>query len=160
MGTKGRTDIQNQYNQQTARLNEVYNSQVNALEGEKNTQLASIANWFAGAQQQVKQLVGQAGLGRSQDLQALATNVYNQAISAVNQLNTYYLNKKATLETWAMNQSKSIGELTQNLSAVGNYMASSPQLGSPMVTSEGQYYIPYGAGSTSTREKNIFGQYI
>lgn len=155
LGTKQRGDIQYQYQTQRTRLNELYNDQVSQLESQKNSNIASIANWFAGAQSQIRQMMGQVGINRAKDLEQISLNAYNLALQSLQTVQTNYTNNVNALKSWAMYKSQNIDELVSNMNQIGSYVASGKlNVGTPQVGSNGQYYLPYGAGSYSTTDKN------
>lgn len=162
LGTQARGDILSQANQRMQQIGDIYNTEVNRLDTEKNSRIGQIADWFNSAQNAVRGQIGGAGLNKERDIQTLSTNIYNQALSAMQTLQAETANRRSTLETWAANNSKSVGELVQNLKSVGSSM---PQFqginaGMPQVTSEGNYYVPTGYGANTTEKRDLFGNII
>lgn len=161
MGTKAWGDILSQVNDRMNQIGDIYNTEVNRLETEKNTRMGQIADWFNQAQNQVRQSIGQAGLGRSQDLQSLSQQIYNRALTAMQQLQAESANRRASLESWAMNNSKSVSELVKNMQTVQQMPGfQGINGGMPQVMSNGQYYVPSGYGGSSTEKKDLFGNII
>ena len=160
MGSKARGDIQSQVSSRLNQIGDIYNTEINRLDSEKNAQLANIANWFNESQNQIRGMIGQAGLGRAQDLQALATNVYNQAIQAMQQVQAQQAQRRNVLESWAASNSSNARELAANLQSVGSSLPQFQGISTqtPQFTQEGSYYVP-GSASTS-QERDIFGNLI
>lgn len=162
MGTQARGDIQSQVSQRMQQIGDIYNQETGRLKNDYQTRIAGIADWFNQAQNQVRSQIGQAGLGRSQDLQGLSQNIYNQALSAMQSLQAEASNRRQALETWAMNNSKSVQELVSNMQGAQQV----PQFtginaGMPSVDSGGNFQLPAaGYGATSTQKKDIFGNPI
>lgn len=157
MNTKARGDILNTSNSRLNQINDIYNSEFNRLDSEKNQKINQIAQWFNEAQNSVRSQIGQAGLGRSQDLQALSNNIYNQAIQAVQNASQMAANQRAVLEQWATYNSSNIQQLSQNMKAISQIpQFQGIQGGMPTVTSEGGYYLPIGYGGYSNK-RDMFG---
>lgn len=157
MGTKARGDIMSQANSRLQQIGDIYNSEKNRLESEKNTRLAQISDWFSQAQQQIKGQIGQAGLGRSQDLQNLSATIYNQALTAMQTLQAQQQQRSQALETWALNNSKTVQEAIKNIQTVGQSLPQFNGLnsGMPQVTSQGNMFVPVGYG-TGEEKKGLF----
>lgn len=160
MGSKARGDIQAQAGERLAQIGDIYNSELNRLESEKTQQMASISQWFSEAQQAMKTQLAQAGLNRSQDLQAASQTLYNQALSMMQNYQAEQANRRSSLEQWALNNSKTVQEAVSNLQT----MAQLPQYqgiqgGMPTVSSEGQPNLfGFGAfGGNTDERKGIFG---
>lgn len=159
LGSQARGDIQTQVSQRMQQIGDIYNQESGRLKSEYDTRIAGIADWFNQAQNQIRGQIGQAGLGRSQDLQSLSQNIYNQALNAMQTLQAETSNRKQALETWAMNNSKSVQELAQNMQSVQQLpQFSGINAGMPSVDSGGNYTLPAaGYGATSTKERDLFG---
>jgi hypothetical protein len=159
MGTKARGDIMTQVSDRMNQIGDIYNQETTRLKSDYQTRINGIADWFNNAQNQVRSQIGQAGLGRSQDLQGLSQQIYNQALSAMQTLQGEMSNKKSALETWAMNNSKTVQELAtkmQSLQQVPQFSGLSA--GMPSVDSSGNYTLPAtGYGSTTEKDKGLFG---
>lgn len=161
MGTKARGDIMTQANDRINQINDIFNSESNRLKSDYQTKLGSIANWFNEAQNSIRSQIGQAGLGRSQDLQALSQNIYNQALQAMQTLQAETANRRSMLETWAANNSKTVGELVRNMQTVQQMPGySGITSGMPQVTSEGNMYVPTGYGAQGNTKDKLFGNII
>lgn len=162
MGSKARGDIMSQVSDRMNQIGDIFNNEKNRLESEKNTRVAQIADWFNGAQNQIRSQIGQAGVGRSQDIQALSTNVYNQAMQAMQTVQGEMANRRSSLESWAMSNSKNVQELMANMQGAQQMPGfQGLQGGMPQVTAEGRQFLPTGAGAVSntTEDQNrgIFG---
>jgi hypothetical protein len=160
MGTKGRGDILTQANDRMNQIGDIYKSETNRIQSDLTSRMGQIADWFNQAQNQVRSQIGQAGLGRQKDIQALSQNIYNQALNAMQTLQTETANRKSQLEAWAQNNSKSVGELMQNMQQVQQMPAfQGIQASVPQVTAEGSMFVPTGYGA-NTQKKDLFGNPI
>lgn len=167
MATKQRSNvmsdtssIMDDINARETNLNNIYNTETNNLEQQKNTQIQQIASWFADAQNQVRQAKASGQLGKSRDLQSLSKDMLNQAIQAVNQINSEITQRKQMLEQWAMGISDNINSLKSNMQGISQFDPNLPQsqslYGNPQVSpNNGSMYYP--GGSSEEQEKGLFG---
>lgn len=133
-------------------VNEQYNSAVNSLRAEYDQGMQRIAQWFAGAQNEVRQLVANGQLNKQQDLQALSRDLLNNALAMKNTITQNAQNRYNALLEWAANNSSNIGQLTSNIASI-------PQaLGQPSVDSTGNLFqAPIGTGGFDNQDnRNIF----
>ncbi len=162
MGTRERANIMNQVQQRTQQIGDIYNQESNRLKSDLDTKTASIATWFNDAQNQLRQQIGQAGLNKQKDIQALSQQIYTQAINAYQQLQGETKQRQSMLEQWALNNSKSVQEAVtnmQSLSQMPQFQGLGQQL--PQGSMEGQTAAPIGFGATgSTQKRDIFGNII
>lgn len=161
MGTKARGDIMSQASDRLNQISDIYNSEVNRLQSDLNTRINEIADWFNNAKGTIMQQVGSAGLNKQKDIQALATNMYNQALQATQAIQQEAAQRQQILQTWAANNATNVQQLITNLKQVQQM----PQFqglssGSPQVTTEGNYYVPTGYGTNTTQKKDLFGNII
>lgn len=160
MGTKERGNIMKQAQDRVSQIGDIYNSEVNRLQSDLTNNMAQISQWFSEQQATLKQQLGQAGLGRSQDLQNASQNLYNQALGEMQRIQAEVSNRRSSLESWALSNSKTVQEAIANMNSVSNSM---PQFqgiqgGMPQVTAEGQQYIPSGYGATEEQKnRGLFG---
>lgn len=154
LGSRGAGDSSaaNQYqfalskeaSKQTGQLNEFVNSQTNTLKANYDTQINQIAQWFNDAQNQVKQMVAQGQLQKSQDINNLSRSILDQAMQARAQLQQNAQNRYNALLEWAAGNSTNISQLQQNIAAI-------PQaIGAPQIDSSGNIFAaPTGFGNTN-----------
>lgn len=163
-GTRQRGDVMSQTSDQLQEINtrgenltNIYNTEVNNLEQIKNSKVAEIAQWFANAQNQIRQAQASGQLSKSQDLASLSKDILNQAISQMNTINQEVSNRRSALESWAIGQSQNIQQLKSNLQNVSNFSASLPQAqqiaGTPNVDSGGNIRVATGTGMYSDEER-------
>lgn len=159
MGTQQRSNVM----QDTARiladvdarendLRNIYNTEINNLGAQRDSQIQQVAMWFADAQNQIRQAKSQGQLGKSQDLSNLSRDLLNNAIARVNQIEAAALNRKQALEQWAMGVSENIGQLKSNMNSISDVSYSMPQAqtiaGAPTVDSSGNMATNFrGAGT-------------
>jgi hypothetical protein len=152
LGTKARSEIMTQANTRVNQINDIFNTETNRLKNELNTSIANIANWFNNAQNQVRQT-------KSQNATGLAENIYNQALSALQTVQTEMANKRSALETWALNNSKTVAEAISNIKAVDQSMPQFTGLSGTLPTAQrNNFYYP--GSNTSTAQRDIFGNII
>lgn len=161
MGTKARGDIMSQASERLNQISDIYNSEVNRLQSERDTRINEVADWFNNAKGTIMQQIGSAGLNKQKDIQALATNMYNQALQATQAIQQEAAQRQQILQTWAANNATNVQQLIGNLRQVQQL----PQFqginsGMPQVTSEGNYYVPMGYGTNTTQKRDIFGNII
>jgi len=125
MGNRQRGDvastyagIQNDTNDREFKLNTTYNSEINNIRIERDNRINQIATWFSEQQNNIRQMQAEGRLRKGQDLQNLTMNMYNQAMNAVNQANSEAQNRRLMLDQWAMNNSRNIQQLQQNLAGI------------------------------------------
>lgn len=171
LGTQQRSDVMNQTSkimadigQRESQLNSIYNTETNNLKLELDQAMSGIASWFADAQNQLKQLQASGQLSKSQDLQNLSRDILNQAISQMNQLQQYSIQKRQALDQWAMGVSENVNQLRTNMQSVQQFAPElpgfTPIAGTPTVDSSGNFRVPTGYGgfgSDEKRQRGLFG---
>lgn len=163
VGAKERGNILSQANSRLNQIKDIYDTETNRIGTELQLRMGQIADWFYTQQQNLKSSLASSGLNRQKDLQGLSTNLYNQALSYLQGVQSEAANRRATLESWAASNSKTAQELVANLQQVQQMPAfQGIQSGMPSVDSSGNYQMPVAAGygSTSTTKKDIFGNPI
>lgn len=144
--------VQQSANKQVGSLNDYTNTQLNQLKANHDNQINQIAQWFAQAQQQLKQQQAQGQLGKSQDLQTMSQNILNQAVQAANQVKADTSARYNALLTWAANNSRNVGELQQNIAGI-------PQtIGNPQMNAGNGFTMP--VGQDTTKRTDMFGNPI
>lgn len=136
LGSQQRGDVQSQtagilsdIADRGSKLNNVFMQEKNRLEGEKNTAIQGIAQWFGEAQNQLVQAKANGQLSKSQDLQSLTTNLYNQAVQQLTAIQQQAQQKQASLESWAQSNATNLAQLKQNMAGIGAYQAPQQQAG-------------------------------
>lgn len=165
MGSKQRGDVTSQYaqiqndiNGRETRLNEVYNGQVKDLESQKNQQIAGIAQWYASAQNQIRQMQGEGQLQKSQQL-------LNIALQQLTSLQQEAANRRSLLDQWAANHATDINQLKSQLSSYSanpgyNLPGATPLPGiTQNAPAANTNPLVWGAGISNDQTKtNLFGQ--
>lgn len=140
-------------------LNNIYLQEKNKLQGDYNNQVGQIAQWFSTAQNQILQAKANGQLAKSQDLQSLTTNMYNQALAALQNIQNQTAQRQATLESWAASNATTIGQLKQNMAQVAQYTAQNPTYSlagaTPKLAPSGGSSASYGgyAGLTEDQKR-------
>lgn len=169
MGTQQRGDTMNQTGQimndigsRETNLRNIFDTESRNLEESKNQKINEVAVWFADAQNQLRQAKANGQLKKSQDLQALTTNLFNQAMQELNNVKQYAQQRQGMLESWAASNASNIQQLKANMAQVGAFQAPGleytafdgrPNAGGPPQTSP---YYP-GATISGQEDKDIFG---
>lgn len=136
MGSKARADVMAQVQARQNQIGDIFNSEKNRLQTELTSRMSQLTDWFSNAQSQLRQQLGTAGLNKSKDIQALSQNLYNQAIQAKQQIEAEARAQQNQLQTWAMNNSKSIAELKANLSGIAANNQPFQGLSNPLSTQQ------------------------
>lgn len=146
--------INKQTQKQTGELNNFVNQQLNNLQNNANTQLAQVAQWFASAQEQLKQQVAQGQLQKGQDLANLSKGILDQAISATNQIKQNSQNIYNGLVEWAANNSTNIQQLQSNIAQIPQAMGQLNTFGGTSAP------IRYGGVAPTNTKYDLFGNPI
>lgn len=160
MGSKSRGDIQTQASQRIQQIGDIYNSEKNNLQAGLQQQLGQIAQWFNQAQNTLRQQIGQAGVSKATDINALSQNMLNQAIQAKQQIEAQAAQQYNALSTWAMNNSKDVQSLIINMQAAQQSFPGFQGINSPfgnMNQQTANTITPVGNATDTTKKKNIFG---
>lgn len=140
--------LQKESAKQTSNLNEYVNNQLSNLESQRQQGIASVAQWFANAQNQIRQAISQGQLNKSQDLNNLSRDLLTRGQQLLEAVNADNRNKYTALLSWAASNSKTFGELQSNIASI-------PQpISTPVVDSSGNYHAPTGYGSSTDQNKN------
>ncbi len=157
LGSQQRGDVMGQtrqimsdINDRKSRLDNVFMQEKNRLTVEKDNAIQGVASWFADAQNQLRQAKAQGQLAKSADLQTLTTNLYNQAVQQLANIQTQTAQRQAQLESWALNNSKSLAEAKANLAGIAQYSAPtqsfSPISGTPRFDQQGNMGVDFRGG--------------
>lgn len=147
--------INQQANKQTGDLNNFVNTQIKDLTSQHDQQIQQIASWFAGKQQELKQMMAQGQLSKGQDLANLSKGLLDQAMQATNQIKTNSQNQYNALLEWASSNSQNMGQLQSNIAAIPQAMGQL-SLGAGGVGST----PTYGGGGATNTKTDIFGRPI
>lgn len=170
-GTRQRASVMNQtsgilneINGRETNLNNIYNTEMGNLKATYDTKVLQVAQWFSEAQNQIRQAKAQGQLNKDKDLANLSSQILNQGITMVNQINQNTQAQYSALVSWATSNSKNIQELKSNLGAISQYAPQLPKAnaiaGTPMVDSSGNFRVPTGYGATNEQKKDLFGNFI
>jgi hypothetical protein len=154
MGSRQRSDvmgqtaeIQKEINTREENLNNTYNSALNDLASQKDQKIMEVANWYARAQNDLRQAVAQGRVSQGQDLASLSQTMLSNAMNQLNAVETESANFRSALESWALSNSENINQLKSNLAAItkgGFSLPSAPGAiaGTPQVGNSGNLYVP------------------
>jgi hypothetical protein len=164
LGNQQRGDVQSQtatimadIDSRESNLASVYQNEQKKLAAARDEGIRQVGEWFAGVQQQLAGLKGEAL--RNQSEQA-----YNIAINELNRVKTEAANLSSKLQDWALNNSKTLQEARANLSGIAatgyNQPQAQPLTSTPVVTGADVTVPAYGGGApTQDKTKNLFDQY-
>jgi len=168
MGTRQRgdimrqtADIQREIDDREAKLQNIYTDEVNRLAAERDQKIMGVAQWFAEAQNQIREAQGRGELEKGQDLASLSQNLLNDAINNLNAIKQEEANRRGMLEEWALNNAKSIQQVRANMGTVQGYTPQLPQApgaiaGQPQIGARGNITVPgYGYNQDEER-KTLF----
>jgi len=152
-------DIQKEIDDREAKLQNIYTDEVNNLAAERDQKIMGITQWFANAQNQIREAQGRGELEKGQDLASLSQNLLNNAINNLNAVKQESSNRRAALEQWALSNAKNIQEVRANMGAIQGYSPQLPQAprkiaGQPQVSAGGNINVPGYYGSYQDEEKN------
>lgn len=133
LGSKQRGDvmsqtreIENEISGRKFKLGTIYNNEVNKLNFEAQAKALEVQQWFYGEQDRIRNMKSQGQFEKSRDLASLSTQILNQATQKLQNYQNEIATKRASLETWAMNNSRTTAELVANLTKVSQYQAQNP----------------------------------
>lgn len=164
LGNQQRGDVQSQVStimadidSRESNLASIYANEQKKLAAARDEGINQVAQWFAGVQQQLSGLRGQA-------LKEQSEQAYNVAINELNRVNTDASNLQSQLQTWALNNSKTLQEARTNLAGVAapgyNQPQPRPLVGTPVTTEAGFSVPKWGGGySTEDKTKSVLSQY-
>jgi hypothetical protein len=161
LGSQQRGDVQAQTKTiidniqgRIAKVGNILTQEKNRIQSELGNKMNDIATWFQDAQNQIVGLKGQAGMNKSRDLQALSTNIYNQAIQMATQFQQDARNRAGMVEEWALNSSTSAKQALAKAQEYASYMAPQQQAGQ---ISGSANFAPQGTAINNYRGGGIQG---
>lgn len=143
---------------QTGDLNNFVNTQLQQVRSEADQKISGIANWFAQAQQTLKQQIAEGHLKKGQDLASLSRGLLDQAMQMTNQVQTNAMNQSNAIQQWAMQNSQNLGQLQQNIAQIPGAMGGINMVGGG-VGARRPYY-PGANAPTSEDKTDIWGRPI
>ena len=140
-------DIQREIDDREAKLQNIYTEEVNRLASERDQKIMGIAQWFAEAQNQIREAQAQGKLAKGQDLASLSQNLLNNAINNLNAVKEEEANRRAALEQWALSNAQNIQQVRANMGAIQGYNPQLPQaprgiVGTPQMGAGGNMTVP------------------
>lgn len=172
LGSKQRGDVMAQtraieadIGDREAKLNNIVTQETAKLKTNRDNQILQIAQYFQDAQNQLLQAKANGQLQRGQSLATLSTQLYQQAQQQLMAADADFKNRQNSLLSWAESNSRTIGELKNNLAALGQYNAPGIQTqsinGTPTFDAQGNMSAPLYFGSYGTRtERDANGNII
>lgn len=171
LGSKQRGDvlaqtrsIENDIADRAAKLNNIVTQETGKLKTNLDNQILQIAQFFQDKQNEIMQAKANGQLQRGQSLASLSTQLLQVAQQQLAAVEADHRAKQNSLLSWAESNSKTIGELKNNLAQLGQYSVPNVQAGTingqATFDAQGNLSVPLfgGGGSYSTsKDKNIFG---
>jgi hypothetical protein len=170
LGSKQRGDAQTQVkgiidniNDRISKVKNIATQETNRIKSELGIKTQEIGQWLSEQQMAIKQAKANGELSKSQDLQALSTNLYNQAVQSLTQLQNAASQRMATIESWALSNSTSAKQAIAKAQEYASYQAPSigytPISGTPTSDAQGNVTANYGGGVNTQDEylKKLLG---
>lgn len=171
VGNKARGDVMSQTSniqaeigRRESTLKQTVANEMNKLGMERDNKMLEVAQWLQEQQNSIRDRIGQVGVSKSTDLANLSKSLLDQAMQRLALVDQDSRSRASMLQEWAVNQSKSIGELKQNLAGIAGFSPQLPQAstfnGTPQI-SGGNYNLPINwSSNTQSEERDIFGNPI
>lgn len=170
LGSKQRGDAQTQVkgiidniNDRISKVKNIATQETNRIKSELGIKTQEIGQWLSEQQMAIKQAKANGELSKSQDLQSLTTNLYNQAVQQLTQLQNAASQRMATIESWALSNSTSAKQAIAKAQEYASYQAPSigytPISGTPTSDAQGNVTANYGGGVNTQDEylKKLLG---
>jgi len=94
-----------------------YNTEIKNIKEQVNQKVMGVATWFSEQQQRLSEMKASGQLQRGADLANLSKQILGQATNAMLQAQQEGSSRRGMLDQWAMNNSKTVGELQGKLQA-------------------------------------------
>lgn len=168
IGSKERGNVMNQTAQsqaelenQKAKLNNIVTQETSRLDTEFANVKQQISSWLAEQQNNIKSMIAEGTLRKSQDIASATTNALNTALSLYQTKASEITNKKSQLETWAANNASNINQLKTNMASIGQYIPNMPTAnainGGVQVDSQGNLRSLFGYGTSDEDKLKYLG---
>jgi len=174
MGTQQRSDVMNNtaniladIDARGTNLKNIYDTEIKNLGEKKNQGIQQVAQWFAEAQNQIRNLQSQGKLQKSQDLNNLSKDLLNRAFAEIDKVNSGITQQQQALDQWASGVANDLTSAKSSLSSTSDVAYNMPQAqqinSAPVVDSNGNMSANYyGGGNYGSNEKNknsLFGNF-
>jgi hypothetical protein len=134
-------------------LTNIYNTETNRIESEKNENLNRIADWYHNAVQTIQSQ-------KTQNRAQLSQQILDKAMRDLEAVQQYSMNTRQALDQWALNNSQTLQEVKSNIQGVSSFAPQLPQAGAiagtPQVSGQNLFTPGYG-GSFGDEEERLFG---
>lgn len=169
LGAKQRGDvlaqtrsIENDIADRSAKLNNIVTQETAKLKTNRDNAIIQVAQYFQDQTNQLLQAKANGQIQKGQSLASLSNQLLSFAQQQLLQADADYRNKQNSLMSWAESNSKTIGELKNNLAALGQYdvpgVSASQVSVAPQFDAQGNISTPTYFGSSPTNEKDkLFG---
>lgn len=166
LGSKQRGDVMAQtrsieadIGDREAKLNNIVTQETAKLKTNRDNQILQVAQYFQDQMNALLQAKAQGQLQKGQSLASLSTQLLQQAQQQLMTADSDFRNRQNSLLSWAESNSKTIGELKNNLAALGQYNAPGIQTqsinGTPTFDAQGNMSAPLYFGRGSTEEDKL-----
>jgi len=162
------SSIMNDIADREFKLNNIFNTESNKLKSDYDTKINSVAQWYADAQNQIRQMQAQGAISKGKDLAAISQQMLSYAMQQLQTVQAAFTNQQSALQSWAMTRAQDITQLKQNMAAItANY---NPQINAPGAinvagnmfgggTTPTAYVNPYTGSTTEKKYNPLTGQY-
>jgi len=171
LGSKQRGDVMAQtrsieadIGDREAKLNNIVTQETSKLKTNLDNQILQIAQYFQDAQNQILQAKANGQLQRGQSLQSLSNQLLQNAQQQLMMADQDFRNRQNSLLSWAESNSRTIGELKNNLAQIGGYQAPGVQAqsinGTPTFDAQGNMSAPMWSSAARSVERDQYGNII
>lgn len=108
-------------NQKELDIKRTVDSELSNLDQWKNSQLNEVTRWMNEQKNQIAQLRATGQLEKGNALANLNMQIMQNAMNRLSQIDAQASQFKNSLRDWAMSRANTLGELKQNLAAMGSY---------------------------------------
>lgn len=166
LGSKERSSIMNntanilgEIGQRETKLKQDYDTGIQNLGLERDNKISQVAQWLSEQQNAVRSQIAEGKLRKSSEIAQMSQNFLNQALSYMQQIQGQFTAQKNALDTWAMNNSKTIEQLKSNLSGTASFNPTMPQFqgifGQPTMDAAGNMAARFYGGYSEDEKKQV-----
>lgn len=156
------TNVKNEIDNRIFKVKSTVQNEITRLKNDLQTKTFQIAQWFADAQNQIKQALAQGQLQKGTTLANVSQSVYNNAMQQLSTLQANSQNQKNALLQWATTRSTDLSQLQQNIAGA---MQNIPQVAqaqglniTPSFSGQNQQtYFPGFQQDNTKKDQFLFG---
>ncbi len=166
LGSQQRGDVMSQTRQlqseiddKVYKLSTAYNNEKNKMNLDYSNKKYEVQLWLAEAGNELKRQKASGMLNRNADLNSLSTNLYNQAVTKLQNLEAQYQAQQTGLTNWVLQNSNSVAEVQRGLKQLGSYVAptqSYSAIQNPFGNYQNSSQTPVYGGSSYQEDEDLF----